>query len=25
MCERLAENVYFQYFCGEEYFQPRLP
>ncbi|WP_080415612.1 IS5 family transposase, partial [Burkholderia ubonensis] len=25
VCERWAENVYFQYFCGEEYFQPRLP
>ncbi|WP_198385728.1 transposase, partial [Burkholderia ubonensis] len=21
VCERWAENVYFQYFCGEEYFQ----
>ncbi|KAF7956361.1 hypothetical protein AWV80_38350 [Cupriavidus sp. UYMU48A] len=25
VCERWAENVYFQYFCGEKYFQPRLP
>lgn len=25
VCERWAESVYFQYFCGEEYFQPRLP
>jgi transposase, IS5 family len=25
VCERWAENVYFQYFCGEEYFRPRLP
>ncbi|WP_370444278.1 transposase, partial [Candidatus Burkholderia verschuerenii] len=25
VCERWAENVYFQFFCGEEYFQPRLP
>lgn len=25
VCERWAENVYFQYFCGEAYFQPRLP
>ncbi|WP_198385717.1 transposase, partial [Burkholderia ubonensis] len=25
LCERWAENVYFQYFCGEEYFQPQLP
>ncbi|BFG80002.1 IS5-like element IS1478 family transposase [Paraburkholderia terrae] len=25
VCERWAENVYFQYFCGEEYFQPCLP
>ncbi|CAH2902853.1 MAG: IS1478 transposase [uncultured Paraburkholderia sp.] len=24
VCERWAESVYFQYFCGEEYFQPRL-
>jgi IS5 family transposase len=23
--ERWAESVYFQYFCGEDYFQPRLP
>ncbi|CAE6876197.1 hypothetical protein R75465_08625 [Paraburkholderia aspalathi] len=25
MCGRWAESVYFQYFCTEEYFQPRLP
>ncbi|WP_316679626.1 IS5 family transposase, partial [Ralstonia chuxiongensis] len=25
VCERWAENVYFQYFCGQEYFEPRLP
>jgi IS5 family transposase len=25
VCERWAESVYFQFFCGEEYFQPRLP
>ncbi len=25
VCERWAQDVYFQYFCGEEYFQPRLP
>jgi IS5 family transposase len=25
VCERWAENVYFQYFCGEQYFQPQLP
>jgi transposase, IS5 family len=25
VCERWAESVYFQYFCGEDYFQPRLP
>jgi IS5 family transposase len=25
VCERWAENNYWQYFCGEEYFQPRLP
>jgi transposase, IS5 family len=24
-CERWAQDVYFQFFCGEEYFQPRLP
>jgi hypothetical protein len=24
-CERWSENVYFQYFCGEEYFQACLP
>jgi|GEM_PF-2651358 hypothetical protein len=25
VCERWAENVYWQYFCGEEYFQMWLP
>jgi IS5 family transposase len=25
VCERWAESVYFQYFCGEDYFQPPLP
>jgi transposase, IS5 family len=25
VCERWAQDVYFQFFCGEEYFQPRLP
>ncbi|CAJ0784629.1 hypothetical protein R8510_05282 [Ralstonia chuxiongensis] len=25
VCERWAENNYWQLFCGEEYFQPRLP
>lgn len=25
VCERWAENVYWQFFCGEEYFQMRLP
>lgn len=25
LVERWAENVYFQYFCGQEYFEPRLP
>lgn len=25
VCERWAENNYWQYFCGEEYFQARLP
>ena len=25
VCERWAQGVYFQFFCGEEYFQPRLP
>ena len=25
VCERWAESVYFQYFCGEDYFHPRLP
>ncbi|MEZ2355061.1 transposase, partial [Caballeronia sp. RCC_10] len=25
VCERWAQDVYFQYFCGEDYFQPRLP
>ena len=25
VCERWAQDVYFQYFCGEAYFQPRLP
>ncbi|WP_211709335.1 transposase, partial [Paraburkholderia aspalathi] len=25
VCGRWAESVYFQYFCTEEYFQPRLP
>lgn len=25
VCERWAENNYWQYFCGEAYFQPRLP
>jgi len=25
VCERWARDVYFQFFCGEEYFQPRLP
>ncbi|MGF6851296.1 hypothetical protein OKW29_000182 [Paraburkholderia sp. CI3] len=25
VCERWAQDVCFQFFCGEEYFQPRLP
>ncbi|WP_323073753.1 IS5 family transposase [Mycetohabitans endofungorum] len=25
VCERWAQHVYFQFFCGEQYFQPRLP
>jgi IS5 family transposase len=25
VCEGWAEDVYFQLFCGEEYFQPPLP
>jgi transposase, IS5 family len=25
VCERWAQDVYFQFFCGDEYFQPRLP
>src|SRR5260370_42167697 len=25
VCERWAQDVYFQFFCVEEYFQPRLP
>lgn len=25
VCERWAQDVYFQYFCGEEYFQACLP
>jgi IS5 family transposase len=25
VCARWAENPYWQYFCGEAYFQPRLP
>jgi len=25
VCERWAQDVYFQFFCGEQYFQPRLP
>ena len=25
VCERWAQDVYFQFFCGEEYFQPRIP
>jgi len=25
VCERWAQDVYFQFFCGEEYFQPRMP
>jgi hypothetical protein len=25
VCDRWAQDVYFQFFCGEEYFQPRLP
>src|ERR1700709_605367 len=25
VCERWSQDVYFQFFCGEEYFQPRLP
>lgn len=25
VCERWAQDVYFQFFCGEEYFQARLP
>jgi IS5 family transposase len=25
VCERWAQDVYFQFFCGEEYSQPRLP
>jgi len=25
LVQRWSENVYFQYFCGQEYFEPRLP
>jgi IS5 family transposase len=25
VCERWIENPYYQYFCGEEFFQHRLP
>ena len=25
VCERWAQDVYFQFFCGEEYFQPHMP
>ena len=25
VCERWVENPYYQYFCGEEFFQHRLP
>ena len=25
LCERWAENPYYQFFCGEEFFQHRLP
>jgi IS5 family transposase len=25
VCAKWAENPYWQYFCGEQYFQPRLP
>lgn len=25
VCERWAQDVYFQFFCGEAYFQPHLP
>jgi IS5 family transposase len=25
VCERWAQHVYFQFFCGEQYFQPSLP
>jgi transposase, IS5 family len=25
LCERWIENPYYQYFCGEEFFQHRLP
>jgi len=25
VCEKWAENPYWQYFCGEDYFEPRLP
>ncbi len=25
VCERWAQDVYFQFFCGDDYFQPRLP
>jgi hypothetical protein len=25
LCDRWVENPYFQYFCGEEFFQHRLP
>jgi IS5 family transposase len=25
LCERWVENPYFQLFCGEEFFQPKLP
>jgi IS5 family transposase len=25
VCERWAQDVYFQFFCGEEYFQARMP
>jgi hypothetical protein len=25
VCEQWIENPYYQYFCGEEFFQHRLP
>ncbi len=25
LCDRWIENPYFQFFCGEEFFQHRLP